>query len=136
MRFTSTQHGRYGILVVDPVPQRMHALVEKLRTIAVFDVEVVGSAHSAANAINAHKPTLLVTELDLPDAGGIEFLTALHNSQVTRDILLMVVSSRGEIRDKIASFRAGADEYLVQPVNPDYFLLRVQLLTRLSRRLY
>lgn len=136
MRINPTQHAKYGILVVDPAPQRMQALVEKLRAAPVFDVEVAASAHAAVNVITARTPTLVVTELDLPDAGGIEFVTALRNSHATRDILLMVVTTRGGIRDKIASFRAGADEYLVQPVNPDYFLLRVQLLTRLSRRLY
>lgn len=136
MRSTPTPHARYGILVVDPAPQRMQTLVEKLRAVSTFDVDVVATAYTATAAISLRKPTLVVTELDLPDVGGIEFVTALRDSPATRDILLMVVSTRGEIRDKIASFRAGADEYLVQPVNPEYFLLRAQLLTRLSRRLY
>lgn len=136
MRLNPTQHGKYGVLVIDPVPQRMQALVEKLRTVPAFDVEVFASAYAAVNAINARRPALVVTELDLPDMNGVEFVTALHSTPATRDILLMVVTGRGEIRDKIAAFRAGADEYLVQPVNPDYFLLRAQLLTRLSRRTY
>lgn len=136
MRFNSTQHARYGVVVVDPVPQRMQALVEKLRTVPAFDVEVLASAYAAVNAINGRRPALVVTELDLPDMNGVDFVTALHNTPATRDILLMVVTGRSGIRDKIAAFRAGADEFLVQPVNPDYFLLRAQLLTRLSRRTY
>lgn len=136
MRFLPTKQSSYGIVVVDPIPQRMQGLVAKLQSVATFDVDVVASANAAASAISLRTPTLVITELDLPDVGGMEFVTALRNSQVTKDILVMVVTTRNGIQDKIAAFQAGADEYLVQPVNLDYFLLRVQLLTRLSRRLY
>lgn len=136
MRSNSTQYVRHRILVVDPSPQRMHALVEKLHGVPALEVEVVASAQAAATAIARRKPTLVVTELELPDATGVEFVEVLHNAPATKDILLIVVSTRNEIRDKIAAFRAGADEYLVQPVHPEYFLLRVLLLTRLSRRVY
>lgn len=136
MRFFPTKQSRYGIVVVDPIPHRMQALIAKLHGAVIFDVNVVESAGEAMSAIGLRAPTLVISELDLPDVGGVEFVTALRNSPTTRDILVLVVTTRNGIQDKIAAFHAGADEYLVQPVNPDYFLLRVQLLTRLSRRLY
>jgi DNA-binding response OmpR family regulator len=86
-------------------------------------------------AVHIQTPSLVVTELDLPDAWGVEMITLLHRAPQTRDILLMVVTRRSAIRDKIAAFQAGADDYLVKPVDPVVFALHIQLLGRLRRTL-
>ena len=92
---------------------------------------VVTMAHSAMNAIHSQIPTVVVSELDLPDASGLEFVTRLHLTPATRHVLLMVVTQRSTISDKIAAFQAGVDDYLVKPVDPSLFSLHVQLLSRL-----
>jgi two-component system response regulator TctD len=50
-----------------------------------------------------------------------------------RHVLLMVVTARSGVRDKINAFQAGADDYLVKPLDPAAFALRVQLLSRFRK---
>jgi DNA-binding response OmpR family regulator len=50
-----------------------------------------------------------------------------------RHVLLMVVTNRSGVRDKINAFQAGADDYLVKPLDPTVFALRVQLLSRFRK---
>lgn len=119
------------VLMVDPDQQRAEALAQTLRPIC--RVAVVSSVRAAAVAIKTRIPDLLVLDLDLPDDSGIGFLTAVHTASSTRDTLLMVLTSRAGLGDKIAAFQAGADDYLVRPVEAERFLLRVRLLSRFRR---
>lgn len=119
------------VLILDPDPQRAEVLAQVLRSTCV--VAIVSTARAAAAAIRTQVPDLLVTDLDLPDTSGMGFLTSLHSAVPTRDTLLMVITGRTALTDKIAAFQAGADDYLVRPVDPERFLLRVRLLSRFRR---
>jgi DNA-binding response OmpR family regulator len=117
-----------AVLFVDPDLQGAQQLARALpaQTISA----VVPSATAALHAMRDRVPTLIVTELNLPDVGGIEFLARIHSAPATRKVLLLVVTTRTEIRSKIAAFEAGADDYLVKPLDPQQFVLHVQLLNR------
>ncbi len=93
-------------------------------------VTVVGTAAAALAAIRARLPALVATELDLPDAFGLDLLTALHSGPATQPVLLMVLSRRTSIQDRIAAFQAGADDFLVKPVYPQTFATHVRRLSR------
>jgi DNA-binding response OmpR family regulator len=62
-------------------------------------------------------------------------VVALHDHPRTRHVMLMIVTTRHMISDKIAGFQAGADDYLVKPVDTELFALHVELLSRLRPRL-
>ncbi len=116
------------VLFVDPDLAAAEHLARPLR--ATCAIAVVPTAEAAIAAIRVRVPDLVVTELDLPDMRGIDFLEGLHNSPVTHHTLLMVVTRRSTVRDKIAAFQAGADHFLVKPVDPAQFLVHVRLVTR------
>jgi DNA-binding response OmpR family regulator len=97
--------------------------------------KIVRNAQEAKAVLRVSQPWLVVTELDLPDMRGLELLTALHDNPLTRHVLLMIVTTRRMISDKIAGFQAGADDYLVKPVDGELFALHVELLSHLRRRL-
>jgi DNA-binding response OmpR family regulator len=123
--------GPFQVLFIDPDLQRAERLARALRSACA--VAFAPSARAAMQTIRAHVPDAVVTDLDLPDAAGIRFLTELHRAGPTRHVLLIVVTARSAIGDKIAAFQAGVDDYLVRPVDPDLFALRVQLLSRFRR---
>jgi len=98
--FTST---RLSILIVEPDPGVAQQLAGALSRDHV--VTVVGTATAALAAIRARLPTLVATELDLPDAFGLDLLTALHSRPATQSVLLLVLSRRTSIQDRPASER-------------------------------
>ena len=116
-----------AVLIVDPDIEGGRRLAAALAPRAVV---VVGSARAAFEAIRVRMPDLIVAELTLPDMSGIEFIARVHDAPATRNVLLLVATQRGSVRDKIAAFQAGADDYLVKPVDAQQFIAHVQLVSR------
>jgi PleD family two-component response regulator len=127
----SKQQAQMSVLFIDPDQNNAERLSRSLSNISA--VAFVASAHAALNAISLHVPSLIVTEIDLPDANGLELIAKVHATPAMRHVLLMVVTSRSGVRDKISAFQAGADDYLVKPLDPGVFALRVQLLSRFRK---
>lgn len=102
------------------------ALAEGIRD--HWSVVVVSTAGEAMAALRAQAPTLLVTELDLPDMSGLRLLSAARAAAA--GALLLVVTARSAPEEKIAAFDAGADDVLIKPVTAHEFRMHVQMLTR------
>lgn len=117
-----------SVLFVDPDMASAERLAGVLRRNCA--VAVVPTAQAALAAMMVRMPHMVVMELDLPDRSGAELLASLRQSPATRNVLLMVVTARRGVRDKVAAFQAGADDYLVKPVEPRQFEMHVQLLSK------
>ena len=120
-----------SVLFIEPDHAGAERLSRALTNLSA--VAIVPSAHAAINAISLHVPSLIVTEIDLPDANGLELIARVHATPAMRHVLLMVVTARTGVRDKINAFQSGADDYLVKPLDPAVFALRVQLLSRFRK---
>lgn len=114
------------VLVVDDEPQILRAL----RAILVsrgFEVMEAASRAEAMDALLAHTPDLIVLDLSLPDADGID-LCAEFRTWLTVPIL--VLSVRSDESDKIAALEAGADDYVTKPFLAGELVARVHALLR------
>ena len=120
-----------AILFVDPDVERTTRIAQELPR--PIDYRIVPSAQAALNAIQTRMPDLIVTELNLPDANGIDLIGHVHHAPQTRNILFLVLTARASVRDKIAAFQAGADDYLVKPSNPQELAVHIHLLSRFQR---
>jgi CheY-like chemotaxis protein len=109
-----------AVLFVDPDRAGAQLLANTIRD--RYATAVVGSAREAYDAMRYQTPTLVVCEMRLPDINGADFLAQLRGNPATRHILLMVVSSTRLLQDKVRAFQAGADDFLVKPVEPAAFL--------------
>lgn len=117
-----------AVLFVDPDVVSADRLSRSLPNLSA--VAVVPTAQEAIAAITIRVPDLIVLELDLPDANGVQLIQSVHDSPLTRRTLIMVVTHRTHFRDKIAAFQAGADDFLVKPVDPDQLATHVRLVSR------
>lgn len=74
---------------------------------------------------------MLILDLDQPDGDAFELIRRMQAHPVYRQVLISCVTKRSTIKDKIAAFRAGADDYLVKPLVPSMnFCGRMLLLVR------
>jgi two-component system phosphate regulon response regulator PhoB len=119
------------VLIVDPDRRRSELFAEAIR--ATSRVAMSPSAKLAMDVLLSQPPDLLVTEMDLPDAHGVDFIRRIHSDPRTKDVLIMVVTSHASVRDKVAALVAGADDFLVRPVSPEKFAIKVRLLGRFRR---
>lgn len=120
-----------AVLFVDPDFDNAARLARALAWPA--EVGMVGSVQGARAALQTRTPDLVVLELDLPDASGIDLIATVHSASETHNVLLLVLTTRASVRDKIAAFQAGADDYLVKPVHAEQFAQHVYRLCRFQQ---
>lgn len=120
-----------AVLFVDPDLERTTRLAQDLPR--PLDYRIVPSARAALQAIQTRMADLIVTELNLPDANGADFIKHIHETPQTRNILILALTARTSVRDKIAAFQAGADDYLVKPISAQELAVHMHLLSRFQR---
>lgn len=119
-----------SVLFVDPTPA-MHEQIEQTLH-GLFVLRHARTAAEAVEAIGRQRPNLIISEVDLPDGSGLELCEWVRANQATNEIPFLLLTSRSEIDDKVAGFLAGADDYVVKPIDARFFSARVRLLFRLK----
>lgn len=76
-------------------------------------------------------PDLVLLDVVLPDADGIEMVRKVRDFT---DCPLIVVSSRGKEKDKVAALDAGADDYVTKPFGPEELMARIRCALRYRRK--
>jgi two-component system phosphate regulon response regulator OmpR len=115
------------ILVVDD-DLRLRDLLE--RYLAQQGFRVRGAAHAAAmhRELAAHHADLIVLDLMLPDADGLELCRGLRASGVETPVIML--TAKGDEVDRIVGLEIGADDYLSKPCNPRELLARIRAVLR------
>lgn len=75
----------------------------------------------------SYNPELIILDLGLPDIDGIEIIRKIREF---KDTPIIIVSARGQDRDKIDALDLGADDYLSKPFSMGELLARVRVLLR------
>jgi two-component system KDP operon response regulator KdpE len=73
------------------------------------------------------KPDLIILDLGLPDIDGVEIIKKVRTWSLCP---IIVVSARGEDKEKIEALDAGADDYLTKPFSMDELLARIRVAMR------
>jgi DNA-binding response OmpR family regulator len=119
------------ILVVDDDAK----IVRLVRTYLERDgVSVVTAADgpAALDAIETHRPALVVLDLMLPELDGRAVIRAVRRDDEAATTPILMLSARGSIVDRIAGLEEGADDYLPKPFSPAELVLRVKSILRRS----
>jgi DNA-binding response OmpR family regulator len=92
-----------------------------------FEVETAGDAESALEYIgNAHFH-LVILDLMLPGTDGLVLAEQLRRDP---DLLIIMLTARDQVADRVIGLNAGADDYLVKPFDFEELLARIRAVTR------
>lgn len=117
------------VLLVEDDPQLGDGLAIGLRQ-SGFAVDWLKDGASADAALKTESFDLVVLDLGLPRLSGMELLRRLRARQEVLPVLIL--TARDAVADKIAGLDAGADDYLVKPIDLDELAARLRALTRRS----
>ncbi|HBQ28835.1 MAG TPA: DNA-binding response regulator [Desulfotomaculum sp.] len=114
------------ILVVDDDP-KITSLLRRSLSYAGYRVHEARNGVEALEAATATKPELVILDIMLPDVDGFEVCRRLR---AETDTLILMLTAKDEISDRIRGLDSGADDYLVKPFALDELLARVRALLR------
>lgn len=114
------------ILVVEDESAIAQFLAASLAA-AGFHPVAAGTAGQAASELARVAPDLLIVDLGLPDADGVDLIAQVR---AVRPTPILVLSARTQEAEKIAALDAGADDYLTKPFGVGELLARVRAMLR------
>jgi DNA-binding response OmpR family regulator len=97
-----------------------------------FSVVTAGDGPAALQAIETHRPALVVLDLMLPELDGRAVIRAVRRDAEAGATPILMLSARGSTVDRIAGLEDGADDYLPKPFSPAELVLRVRSILRRS----
>ena len=95
-----------------------------------YQYRIAATGASAIMEALSYKPEVMILDLGLPDADGIEVIKKIR---AWSNMPIIVVSARSEDADKVAALDAGADDYLTKPFSVDELLARLRVALRRVR---
>jgi DNA-binding response OmpR family regulator len=107
---------RRRILVVDDERTLVETIRERFA--ARFDVETVSSRSGALAALAARRPDVVLLDVDLPEASGLDVLRELRTVDTEVPVIMVAASARNA--DAVAALELGAVGYLPKPFDFRY----------------
>lgn len=119
------------VLVVDNDTENLRVLEAYLGS-ARHRVVVAGDGASGLRQVSAHRCNLVLCEMALPDMDGTDVCRAIKNAPATREIPVIMLASDGDDVRRERAMQAGADDYVVKPVERAMVLGLVKAQLRIS----
>lgn len=120
-----------GILIVEDEPITQRMLAANLER-AGHQVRSASTVPEAEVALNEYLPDLLLLDWVFVDATGVGLMKKLRSNQRTREIPIIMLTSRVRECDVVTGLDSGADDYMTKPFSPRELLARVK--AQLRRR--
>lgn len=117
------------ILVVEDEPAIQTLIAVNLKR-AGHAVVTALDAESAQRLVNEALPDLILLDWMLPGISGLELARRLRADARSRQVPIIMLTARGEERDKVQGLEIGADDYVTKPFSPRELLARIQAVLR------
>jgi len=118
------------ILVVDDEPRYVR-LVEVNLTTEGYTVETASNGQQAVESVAAKQPDLVLLDVMMPIMDGF---TACERIREFSTLPIIILTAKGEERDRVRGLDAGADDYIVKPFSAQELLARVRAVLRRAER--
>ncbi|MFF2482745.1 response regulator transcription factor [Paenibacillus sp. NPDC058071] len=97
-----------------------------------FSVSEAADGERALQAYESNRPAVIVLDIMLPNASGFEICQKIREKDA--NVIIIMVTARGQDLDKIKGLEIGADDYLVKPFNPLELVARIKAILRRTEK--
>ncbi len=115
------------VLIVDDSPTETYKMETTLKKNG-YDVIKADNGIDGVAAAKRDLPDLVLMDVVMPGLNGYQATRTLTRDEETKEIPIIVCTSKGQETDKIWGLRQGAVDYLVKPLNPAELLQRIAAL--------
>ncbi len=113
------------ILIVEDSPTQAEQLKHILEE-AGYLVSVASNSKEALSSMSKHKPTLVISDVLMPEMDGYQLCEHIKKDEKLRDIPVILVTSLSDPSDIIKGLKAQADHFVTKPYDENYLLARIQ----------
>ena len=106
------------ILAVDDEPFNLEIIEEILEELD-FELQVATSGPECLNMVEGYMPQVILLDVSMPQMNGYEVCKALKANPNTAHIIVMFVSARGTVEERMEGYSVGAEDYIVKPFGHD-----------------
>ncbi|SDM89831.1 response regulator transcription factor [Allokutzneria albata] len=117
------------LLIIEDEPDLATGLKAGL-THAGYAVDIAPTGRAGLEKTCTHSYDLVVLDLNLPDADGLDLCRRILAEQVEQPPRILMLTARGGLADRVRGLDHGADDYLVKPFALAELLARVRVLLR------
>ncbi|MGY8998866.1 MAG: phosphate regulon transcriptional regulator PhoB [Rhodospirillales bacterium] len=117
------------ILIVEDEPPLIEVLRYNLESEG-FTTLIATDGEEALLLATEQSPNLIILDWMLPEMSGVDVCRRLRGHKETKSVPIIMLTARGEERDKIYGLDAGADDYVVKPFSPSELIARIRAILR------
>jgi len=121
------------VVILDDEPDILELVTISLKK-ANFYVKEFLRARDFFTFLETSRPDLIILDLMLPDADGIEICKKLKASEDFKHIPIIMLTAKSDESDKIIGLELGADDYVTKPFSPKVLAARVKAVLRRSNQ--
>ncbi|MCG7495210.1 response regulator transcription factor [Thalassobius sp. Cn5-15] len=103
-----------NVLIIEDEPNIIEAISFILSRDG-WDVATHSNGHDAVDVVRSKQPDLLILDVMLPGKSGYDILTELRAEQGTADLPVLMLTARGQNKDRELATRLGASRFMTKP---------------------
>lgn len=115
------------VVVVDDEPA-VGAAVRDLLVPDGYEVDAPADPQTALPELLRATPDLVILDVNMPGMSGWEFCSLLRRQSSTRDVPVLFLTGRQEVRDRITAMQVGGSDYLSKPFGAEELRQKVRSL--------
>ncbi len=116
-----------NVLIVDDSPTDRQYLMDILSK-SGYQVSAAQSAEEALDKVRQLRPDLVLMDVVMPGQNGFQATRTLSRDNATRDIPVIICTTKGQDTDRVWGMRQGARDYIVKPIAAADLLAKIAAL--------
>jgi len=105
-------------LIVDDSITMRRIIVNTLRNLGFEDFIEAEDGRDALAKMHAEDPDFIITDWNMPNITGLEFVKAVRSDEKYGDIPILMITTRGMKQDILDALRAKVNSYIIKPFTP------------------
>ena len=123
---------KLNILIVDDEPINIHTVVSLLHD--NYNLSIAKSGIMALEIIDKNRPDIILLDVNMPQMNGFEVAREVYKNEANKEIPVIFFSVDSSIDYIEKGFDLGAVDYIVKPIEPKSFTLKIALWAKLVRK--
>ena len=120
------------VLVVDDEPTNRELLLAIFEDVQDVELATAASGEEALKVAAEFRPDLVLLDIMMPGIDGYEVCRRMRAHSQLKHAKLLLVSAKAMPEERVVGYRAGADDYIVKPIDDEEMLAKVRVFLRLK----